>query len=1013
MVGSMSGRLESGAETAAQGTGHKASSGPLTPIVEGLGLMSEQTAWLGARDSFNLIGEDRVWLVLEGVLDLFICDRSLDSGGRRQPLLSLAAGGLCIGFCSNGDEQVLAVPRRGSRLLEARLDALIGLAEQERLRGPVATALDGWVYAVAAALSRPRAPANCRVLTGPGEIDIAEAESVQVDGMGVLWLAQTKAPVLVRGLCPVVPGRALAQPLTAERWVRSGADDRWLLRRTLDCLGDGGAIALHASIQGLQRCTIERLVVAAKEDRQLANRRAGAAQVSSRAELQQGISALAAVLEPGHRVPPIHATDPLIASVQVACRAMGIKQPALADLEPALASMDPLLMMARRLGFALRSVRLTDAWWTDDHGPIIARRKSTGQVVTLLPGAGGRYECVDPIATTVVPVDAGVSDQLEADARVLYRPLPEGQCRPLQILGFGLRGSWRDGLIAFALLLATGVLSLVTPILTGWILDPVIPQAQIGQLWTLTVAILVAGLSQQAFGLVQSLLLLRIEGRVANTVQSAVWERLLRLPVAFFNQFSAGDLANRAMSIDAMRQALSSSTIAAMTHTVVGIFSLGLMIYYNWRLALAAGIIVLIYAVIVIFGGRRVLLLNRVQLKLGGQLQGLILQLLGAVDKLRVTGSERHAFGRWADLYGRLQSNTFAQQIVNNRLVVFKSVFQIFATFSIIFVLGWQSGELLAFYRTPESWSEINDLQLQAVMPTGVFVAFYAAFGQFLGAAFGLSEQIIQFANIPTYYERVTPILSAEPETLDGIDPGEIKGDIEVQDLYFRYAADGPLVLHGLSLQARMGEFIAITGPSGAGKSSLVRLLLGFDVPESGSIYLDGQDIAALDKRSMRQNFGVVLQNGRLLAGTLLQNIIAGAQLTRDDAMEAARLAGLDQDIDRMPMGLDTYLSEGASTLSGGQRQRLMIARAVVRRPRVLIFDEATSALDNLTQSIVTESLERLNSTRIVIAHRLSTIRHADRIYVIDNGQVAEAGLYEELMANNGLFATMARRQVL
>jgi ATP-binding cassette subfamily C protein len=215
-----------------------------------------------------------------------------------------------------------------------------------------------------------------------------------------------------------------------------------------------------------------------------------------------------------------------------------------------------------------------------------------------------------------------------------------------------------------------------------------------------------------------------------------------------------------------------------------------------------------------------------------------------------------------------------------------------------------------------------------------------------------------------------------------------------------------------VSLQCRPGEFVALVGPSGSGKSTLLRLLLGFEAPEAGAIRYDRRDLAALDARAVRRQIGTMLQNGRLLAGDIFTNIVGASTLTLEDAWAAARLAGLDEDIRQLPMGMHTVLSDGASTLSGGQRQRLLIARAIVHKPRLLFFDEATSALDNRTQEIVGESLERLAVTRLVIAHRLSTIQKADRIYVLERGRIVESGTYRELMQRRGVFAALARRQL-
>jgi ABC-type bacteriocin/lantibiotic exporter with double-glycine peptidase domain len=219
-------------------------------------------------------------------------------------------------------------------------------------------------------------------------------------------------------------------------------------------------------------------------------------------------------------------------------------------------------------------------------------------------------------------------------------------------------------------------------------------------------------------------------------------------------------------------------------------------------------------------------------------------------------------------------------------------------------------------------------------------------------------------------------------------------------------------VVRDVSLAARPGEFVAIVGPSGSGKSSLFRLLLGFERPESGAIYYDAQDLAGLDAQAVRQQMGVVIQNARVASGSIFDNIIGSAPLTIDDAWEAARGAGLAEDISQMPMGMYTIVSEGGGNLSGGQRQRLLIARAIVRKPRIFLFDEATSALDNRTQAKVSRTLEALQSTRIVIAHRLSTIVNADRIFVMEKGVLVQIGSYRELADQEGLFRALVKRQL-
>jgi len=238
-----------------------------------------------------------------------------------------------------------------------------------------------------------------------------------------------------------------------------------------------------------------------------------------------------------------------------------------------------------------------------------------------------------------------------------------------------------------------------------------------------------------------------------------------------------------------------------------------------------------------------------------------------------------------------------------------------------------------------------------------------------------------------------------------------IDGNVELRNVTYRYGEDLPPVLNDVTITAKPGQFIAIVGPSGAGKSTLARLLLGFYQPESGGVYYGGIDMASVNPRDIRRQIGTVLQGGGLMQTSIYDNIAGASGMTLDDAWEAARLAGCDADIRAMPMGMHTRVHNG--TVSGGQRQRLLIARALVRRPRILIFDEATSALDNETQAHVSKSLERLNATRIVIAPRLSTIIHADTIYVMDAGRVVQQGTFHELIHQPGLFQLLAKRQML
>jgi ABC-type bacteriocin/lantibiotic exporter with double-glycine peptidase domain len=295
------------------------------------------------------------------------------------------------------------------------------------------------------------------------------------------------------------------------------------------------------------------------------------------------------------------------------------------------------------------------------------------------------------------------------------------------------------------------------------------------------------------------------------------------------------------------------------------------------------------------------------------------------------------------------------------------------------------------------------------------YMAFNVAYGAVSGAIMALGGIAMTVASIKPLLEMVQPILDTVPENSENKRIlTTLSGNVEVNHLSFRYDKDGPAILDDVSFKIRPGEYVAIVGKTGCGKSTLMRLLLGFEKPETGAVYYDGHDLETLDLRSVRQCIGVDLQNGKLFSGDIFSNIIITAPWkTLDDAWEAARIAGLEEDIKAMPMGMHTMLSEGGGGVSGGQRQRLLIARAVVSKPKILYFDEATSALDNITQKQVSDSIDGLKCTRLVIAHRLSTIRHCDRIIVLDGGKIVEEGNYHTLMAKQGVFFDLVKRQTI
>jgi ABC-type bacteriocin/lantibiotic exporter with double-glycine peptidase domain len=376
-----------------------------------------------------------------------------------------------------------------------------------------------------------------------------------------------------------------------------------------------------------------------------------------------------------------------------------------------------------------------------------------------------------------------------------------------------------------------------------------------------------------------------------------------------------------------------------------------------------------------------------------------VVQLINGVAKLRVAGAEERAFATWGKIYSQRHTLRRRVQHIEDSMSVVNAVLPTLTSV----VLFWCVMLALQHTEATESGS----------LTAGTLLAFHAAFGLFIGSTTSLSNTIIGLLGGVPLWERARPILEATPEVhADKADPSRLTGKLTVDHVTFRYQEHGPILLKDVSLHAEPGECIELVGPSGSGKSTILRLLLGLDTPESGAVYYDGQELTRLDVTAVRRQLGTVLQHSSIMAATIFENIASNGLITLEDAWEAARAAGLAEDIAAMPMGMHTFVNERGSNFSGGQRQRLLIARALVHKPTIVLFDEATSALDNRIQAMVTASLERLRVTRIIIAHRLSTIRHADRIYVVEQGRIVQQGRFSELAQLDGLFAQLMRFQI-
>ncbi|WTK92880.1 NHLP bacteriocin export ABC transporter permease/ATPase subunit [Streptomyces sp. NBC_01508] len=652
---------------------------------------------------------------------------------------------------------------------------------------------------------------------------------------------------------------------------------------------------------------------------------------------------------------------------------------------------DPVERIAVASRVRTRAVRLDGRWWRTDSGPLVGHRAKSGAPVALL-WRRGRYEAVNPATEARLRVGEHNAGDFEPRAVMFYRPLPEEPLAPWGLLRFGLRGNGVDLRNLTLTTLVTVGLGALVPIATGRVLGDYVPSARTDLITQVALAVMISGIVSASFMLMQSLTILRMEGRIESTLQPAVWDRLLRLPTAFFAERSTGELASAAMGVSAIRRVLSGIGPVLTQSAAVGAMSLVLLLVHSVPLALAAIGMLAVIAAVFLGMGLWQLRWQRQLVVLGNKLNNQAFQTLRGLPKLRVAAAEGFAYAAWARGFARSRELQQRAGRIRNLTTVLDAVYLPFCSLVMFMLLAGPA---------------------RGTMSAGEFLTFNTAVTMLLTSVTQLTGALVSVAAALPMFEQIKPVLDAAPEVGGtGAQPGVLTGGIEARRLSFRYTDDGPLVLDDVSLRMEPGEFVAVVGPSGCGKSTLLRLLIGFDRPVAGSVLYDGQDLAALDRAAVRRQCGVVLQNAQPLTGSIWDCVCGAETFSQEEVWAAVEMAGLAEDIKRMPMGLHTMIA-GGGAVSGGQRQRLMIAQALVRRPRLLFLDEATSALDNATQRIVIESTRKLNAGRLVIAHRLSTVLDADRVLVMDAGRIVEQGPPATLLARgDGRLRDLVQRQL-
>jgi len=942
---------------------------------------------------------DQVWLVIEGCVDLFAVQ--YQGGQQSGPLVHvgrLAANSLVWGIDQtggNGAIRLRAVPDYGARLMRLPIGALAGLVAAGTDGGLLVAAVERWIQTLSDGIVQHIAPRR------DPEMSILAGDETQVppnvrigSRRGVVWAQPGPGCVDFLDVPAMVSDGSAVVPLTPHSWVVLRDGGRLSGHDTAGIVAAGDLVA---RMRRYHRWVFDALAVTLRAASAIEAERIALRESDVALQTERTLDGLATLLDANPLLPISgeHGNDDLFECCALVGRSLGTAMVMPLWATRSRPTEKPLRIedIAAASQIRVRQVILRGRWWDEDNGPLVGQLEADARPVALLSRDGTSYVVYDPSTGMEGPVNDETVEQVSSVAYCFYPSLPARALSAFDLLRFGLGRSRKDLVRMAAIGSLGGVMMTLIPLATGYVFDSVIPGHQTPQLFQLALALLVAAFAATGFTYARDVAKLRIESRVFGTLQAAVMDRLLRLPGSFFSGYSSGDLAQRVMAVEIIRNHLGETVGGALVSGVFSMFNFAVLFFYSPVVGAAAVGLVLILAVVVFFTARRLLEVTTIGADLSGKVGSLVYELLSGIAKLRLAGAEGRAFNRWGGLYREMQRSEVKAAGLANQFATFWAGYELIGLAAIFTLIATLSGRDIS---------------------TGIFLALIMAFTSLMLALGGLAQAAIEVVAVVPLYRRALPILRAAPERdIKKADPGILSGGFDVSNLCFRYSPDSPRVLDGVTFSARPGQFIALVGPSGSGKSTLLRLLLGFNLPESGGVFFDGHDLRSLDLQLVRSQIGVVLQHGRLMPGTIEENIRGGSRATLDECWEATAAAGLDADIRAMPMGMHTVLTEGTATVSGGQAQRILIARAIVANPRLLLLDEATSAIDNRTQAVVTESLDRLLVTRVVIAHRLSTIMKADRIFVLSHGRIVEAGPYDEVLALGGVFADLVRRQTI
>ncbi len=643
-------------------------------------------------------------------------------------------------------------------------------------------------------------------------------------------------------------------------------------------------------------------------------------------------------------------------------------------------------------GYAYTITKLEDKWWRSSYGNMLGVFKENGMFVPIITHRGGyRYlRQREDGGKEIVGINKKTSGNLENLAFRFYKTLPHKRLTMKEFFTYIPKSVPKFHLwYVLALSAVLAILTMGLPYATKLIFDQVIPSGKSEGILSLAIVLLNIALIIGLLSAIRNKIFIGIKNTVAVNTQAALLDRIFRLKTDFFRKKSTGSITSEIYGVSEACERLSEGVVTVVFTFLVSLAYLVQIGIYSHFSAVSYCLYILMgLNVLSIYAGAKLTQEIKMQrTPATSHFNGVMYSLLDGIRKIKTNGAEARAFRLWASEF----KNTDIVKYWDSVLPELSGTFTLCSILAMVLLI-------------PSTDMSVSD-----------FAAFFTAFSGLSLAISQMGLYTCEFTYIFPTLEKIRPILEAEPEVEESSKiVRELHGNVNVTSLRFRYNENMPYIFDGLNLNIKPGEYVAIVGPSGCGKSTLLRLMLGFETPESGTVFYDQYNVFSVNKSSLRQFLGACLQGGKLFSGTVFDNVrVSNPYATEDEVWEALRIAAVDEDIRNMPGGLRYELDAAGEGISGGQRQRILIARAVLNHPSVVFLDEATSALDNISQAKVIENLGRMKCTRITIAHRLSTIKDCDRIIVLDKGKVAEEGTFDELLSKGGLFADIAKRQLL